>query len=154
MLFRLTAETLARASKAELAPSMDRDIAVAASPAGIAYAYTGLIRAIALHAAQGRVYLPSEVLQRHGAVHEDILAGRSSSTLVAAIGEWRAEARRQFATAKAAIAALPAALRSAFLPLALVEPYLRLTEQRGYDPFRTAIELPQWRRQWILWRGA
>jgi phytoene synthase len=24
----------------------------------------------------------------------------------------------------------------------------------GYDPFKTVIELPQWRRQWILWSAS
>jgi phytoene synthase len=27
-------------------------------------------------------------------------------------------------------------------------------EHRGYDPFSTVIEAPQWRRQWVLWRAA
>ena len=27
-------------------------------------------------------------------------------------------------------------------------------EQPDYDPFRTAVEVPQWRRQWALWRAA
>jgi phytoene synthase len=151
-LFRLIAEMLGRASKAE-APSAQRDIAAAASPAGIAYAYAGLIRAFPLHAAQGRIYLPGDALRRHEALLEDVFAGRSSPALLAAIADWRAEARRHLAAAKAAIAALPAAMRPAFLPIALVEPYLRVTEKRGYEPFRTPIELPQWRRQWILWRG-
>jgi phytoene synthase len=151
VLFRLVAEMLDAASgETRGAPS---PIAAAAEPAGITYAYTGLIRAFALHAAQRRLYLPSEVLRRHGALPEDILSGRFSPSLLAAIGDWRGEARRHLAAAKAAIAALPAALRPAFLPLALVEPYLQRTQARDYDPFRTPVELPQWRRQWILWRG-
>jgi len=24
----------------------------------------------------------------------------------------------------------------------------------GYEPFKNVIELPQWNRQWILWRAA
>ena len=27
-------------------------------------------------------------------------------------------------------------------------------EPPGYDPFKTALEVPQWRRQWALWRAA
>ncbi|HUB64854.1 MAG TPA: phytoene/squalene synthase family protein, partial [Methylocella sp.] len=42
----------------------------------------------------------------------------------------------------------------AFLPVCLCEPYLRLMEKPSYDPFKTVIELPQWRRQWILWRAS
>jgi len=131
-----------------------RPLEKAGRHAGLAYAFTGLIRAFALHAAQGRVYLPEELLHRHGASREDVISGRSSPALLAAIGDWRAEARRHVAAAKDAMAGVPQASRPAFLPLALVEPYLRQSEARGYDPFRIPIELPQWRRQWILWRGA
>ncbi len=130
-----------------------RHIADAAGPAGLAYAYTGLMRAFALHAAQGRVYLPTELLQRHGASLDDVLAGRGTPALLAAIADWRMEARRHLASARIVIAKLPKMSRPAFLPLALVEPYLRQTEAKDYDPFRTPIDLPQWRRQWIFWRG-
>jgi phytoene synthase len=126
----------------------------AAEEAGLAYAFTGLIRAFALHAAQGRIYLPGDLLRRHGSSPEEALSGRSTPALLAAIGDWRGEARRHLAAAKTAIGRVPKPLRSAFLPLALVEPYLRQTEKRDYDPFRTPVELAQWRRQWILWRGS
>ena len=45
-------------------------------------------------------------------------------------------------------------LRWLMLPVALVPGYLRLMERPDYDPFRTAVEIPQWRRQWTLWRAA
>ena len=47
----------------------------------------------------------------------------------------------------------PAAM-PAFLPVALVPGYLAAMERPGYDPFKTAVEVPQWRRQWVLWRAA
>jgi phytoene synthase len=27
-------------------------------------------------------------------------------------------------------------------------------EQADYHPFKTPVEIPQWRRQWRLWRAA
>ena len=42
----------------------------------------------------------------------------------------------------------------AFLPPALVPRYLAVMDRADYDPFRTAVEIPQWRRQWTLWRAA
>ncbi|MGC2392782.1 MAG: phytoene/squalene synthase family protein, partial [Methylovirgula sp.] len=42
----------------------------------------------------------------------------------------------------------------AYLPLALCEPYLREMERSGYDPFASRIDLPEWRRLWLLWRAA
>ena len=49
---------------------------------------------------------------------------------------------------------LPAQIRRAFLPLALVPPYLKLMDRTDYEPFSTAVEIPQWRRQWTLWLAA
>jgi 15-cis-phytoene synthase len=48
--------------------------------------------------------------------------------------------------------AVPAKARPAFKPVALVEPYLQAMERPGYDPFRTPVDLPQWRRLLALWR--
>jgi phytoene synthase len=49
---------------------------------------------------------------------------------------------------------LPAIAQPVFLPLVLVDAYLTRMERRGYDPFTTPVEIPQWRRQWMLWRAA
>ena len=45
-------------------------------------------------------------------------------------------------------------MKPAFLPVVLVEPYLKRMERADFNPFRTPADLPQWRRQWILWRAA
>ena len=47
----------------------------------------------------------------------------------------------------------PPAVSPALLPVALVRPALDRMERRRYRPFQPA-ELPQWRRQWVLWRAA
>jgi len=49
---------------------------------------------------------------------------------------------------------IPAAIAPAFLPLGLVPGYLGLTERPGYDPFRTAVDRPAWRKIATLWRAA
>jgi phytoene synthase len=48
---------------------------------------------------------------------------------------------------------VPAEATPAFLPVALVPALLAGMERPSYDPFKF-VELPQWRRQWILWRAA
>ena len=42
---------------------------------------------------------------------------------------------------------------AAFLPAALVAPTLKRLERGAGSPF-TPRPLPQWRRQWLLWRAA
>jgi 15-cis-phytoene synthase len=129
-------------------------VAEAAVPAGAAYATAGLLRAFALHASRGQLYLPADVLARHGASPSDIFAGRATDALRAALAELRAFARGNLAAFAARRGALPAAVAPAFLPVALVPAYLVRMDRRDYDPFTTPLGVPQWRRQWILWRAA
>ena len=121
--------------------------------AGIAYAITGLIDAFPVHARRRQLYVPLELLQRHGARAEDAFAGVATPALCAALVELRAAALRHLSQAGAHISGLPAALVPAVLPVALVQPTLRRMEHRGHDPFALR-PLPQWRRQWLLWRAA
>jgi 15-cis-phytoene synthase len=145
-LFRLAALIL----DGEEAPA-SRD---AARHAGIAYGVTGLIRALPWHCARDQVFIPAEILQAHGASRDDIAAGRPSPEAMAALAELRTVARAHLDIFYAKLPGLPEKSRPAYLPVCLCEPYLRLMEKPGYDPFKTIIELPQWKRQWILWRAA
>jgi len=123
-------------------------------PAGIAYAITGLLRALPHHAARGQVFVPDELLSRHGIGRETILSRRINGGLVSALRELRGYARRQLETVREPLAALPTRLIPALLPVALVRLYLHRMDQPDYDPFLTPVEVPQWRRQWVLWRAA
>jgi phytoene synthase len=122
-----------------------------AAPAGIAYAIAGLLRAFPLHAARRQLYVPLELLDRHGVEPQNIFAGRSSKNLSAAFGELQDVARRHLLAAHQQIATLPDAALPAFLPVALVRPSLDRLARR--DPFAPA-ELSPWRRQWLIWRAA
>jgi 15-cis-phytoene synthase len=134
---------------AEAAASRD-----AALHAGIAYGITGLIRALPWHCERGQVFVPVGILQAHGASRDDFAAGHASPGVLAALAGLRAVARVHLDIFYATLPGLPEKSLPAFLPACLCEPYLRLMEKPGYDPFKTIIELPQWRRQWILWRAA
>jgi phytoene synthase len=128
-------------------------VAEAAEPAGLAYALTGLMRAFPLHAARGQLYLPLDVLARHGASRDDILSGRVTPALSLALAELRDHVGRHLMELRARLASIPRAALPAFLPAALIEAYLAPMQRADYDPFKT-VEVAQWRRQWILWRAA
>lgn len=123
----------------------------AARPAGCAYAMTVLLTTFPFHASRGRLYIPLEVLDRHGVPPADIFAGKESAALTAALAEMRDHARRWFR--EFADASMNAAVRvaPAYLPVALVPLYLDRLER--VPPFRT-MDVPQWRRQWALWRAS
>ncbi|MGH6863023.1 MAG: phytoene/squalene synthase family protein [Methylocella sp.] len=126
----------------------------AALHAGIVYGITGLLRALPWHGARGQVFVPVETLQAHGASHDDFVAGHASPEILAALADIRDVARAHFDIFYAELPGLRDKSRPAFLPACLCEPYLRLMEKPGYEPFKTVIELPQWKRQWSLWRAA
>jgi phytoene synthase len=125
----------------------------AAERAGLAYGLTALLRGFALHASRRQLFVPIEALEG-GATPEDIFAGQSSPWLVNALGMLRTRARAHLVGFDAQLPHVPAAALPALLPVALVPGYLALMERRDYDPFRTSIDAPQWRRQWTLWRAA
>src|SRR5690606_11178519 len=106
------------------------------------------------HSRRGQVFLPADILERHGVVRDDIVTGRGGPGLDAALADLRAIARRHLAQVGPLRPTIPAEARPAFRPLALVEPYLRAMERHDYAPFRTPVDLPQWRKIWALWRGS
>ncbi len=123
-------------------------------PAGIAYGMTGLLRALPWHGGRGALFVPAEIMQAHGAAPDEFAARQASPAVCAALADLHAAARRHLDIFAARLPRLPEKSKPAFLPLSLCEAYLQRMEKRGYDPFKTVVELPQWRRQWILWRAA
>jgi phytoene synthase len=148
-----TASSLFQLSAIVLNNGADPGTADVSGHAGVAYAVTGLLRAFPIHARQGQIYVPADLLAKHGVVRDDIVTGRGGPGLKGALTDLRGIARRHLEQARALRSTVPAEVRPAFLPLGLVEPYLRVMERGDYDPFQTLVELPRWRRVWALWRG-
>jgi 15-cis-phytoene synthase len=149
-----TCSALFRLSALILAEGRDVGGAEAAGYAGVAYALTGLLRALPLTSARGQVYLPADLLARHGVSREAIAARRDSSGLRAALAELRGLARRRLDAARRLARECPRAIAPAFLPLAALPLYLAKMERANYSPFGSLVEAAQWRRQWALWRAA
>jgi 15-cis-phytoene synthase len=121
-----------------------------AGPAGVSMAIAGLLRRFALDAARGQLFLPADLLVQHAVVPQDIFAGQSSDGLIAALAHLRDVAVSRYEEARALA---PTGQAAAWLPAALVPLYLRALERGERQPFR-AVDVPQWRRQWALWRVA
>ncbi|WP_114186248.1 phytoene/squalene synthase family protein [Microvirga aerophila] len=148
-----TSSSLIQLSSIVLMDGQDPGSADAAGHAGVAYAITGLLRAFPWHARQGQVFIPADILARHGVVREDIVAGRGGPGLRAALADLRAVARRHVEQVRILRPTIPPEGSPAFRLLSLVEPYLTQMDRRDYDPLATPVDLPQWRRIWALWRG-
>jgi phytoene synthase len=73
--------------------------------------------------------------------------------LRAVLAELRLVARHHLGAARGLLNDMAPQVAPALLPVALVRPALDRMERRSYQPFSPS-ELPQWRRQWALWRAA
>jgi 15-cis-phytoene synthase len=129
------------------------DLGRLAFHAGLGYAIAGLLKAFPIHAARGQLYLPVEVLERHGAQQQDFAAKQATPELRAALTEMRQRAREHLAQAGRLAGGIPAAALPALLPVALARSLLDRMDRRDYDPF-VPVEIALWRRQWRLWRAA
>lgn len=149
-----TASALIQLGSLILNDGEDAGTATAAGHAGVAYALVGLMRALPWHAARRQMYLPADLLARHGVDPESVFRGEVTPELRAALAELRTHARHHLDRLRSVISLVPAHVAPAFLPLSLVEPFLLRMEKPDLDPLKTPVEISQWRRQWILWRAA
>jgi phytoene synthase len=149
-----TSSSLIQLAAIVLAGGRDPGTAEAAGHAGVAYALTGIMRALPIHARRGQLYLPQAMLVSRGVDTSVVFSGKKTPELLAVLADLRVIALEHVAEAKRGIVHLGAPMNAAFLPLTLVQPYLESMDRAGYDPFSGAVELPPWRRQWLLWRAA
>jgi 15-cis-phytoene synthase len=147
-----TSSALIRLATLILAKGRDLGGADAAGHAGLAYATTGLLRALPIAASRGQIFLPMDVFSKHGVSRADLTARHDGPQLRAALAAMRELARDHLMRARKTGWAREIA--AAFLPLALVPLYLNQMERADYRPFATPVEAPPWRRQWALWLAA
>jgi len=148
-----TSSALYRLASIILAKGEDPGGADAAGHAGVAYALTGLLRAFPWHARRGQVFIPRSLLDAVGLDREDIVSGTDNPQLRAALAEMRARTRHHLAKARVLKVGLRPEIGPAFLPLAMVDRYLKPMESRSYKPYATIIEVANCLRVWTMWRG-
>jgi phytoene synthase len=149
-----TSSSLMRLASLVLAGGEDPGGAEAAGHAGIAYGLTGLLRGLPWHARNGQLYVPKDILERHGVTRDDVVLGRGGPGFRAALADMRDVVRTHLARLRDLHDTIPPAIAPAFLPTAVVPGYLARMERPGYDPFATVIDHPGWRKLIALWRAA
>jgi phytoene synthase len=128
-------------------------VAGAAASAGTAYGVAQCLRSFPRDIARRQMFVPLDVLQQHGVAREEIEARQNTVGLRRALAALRDHARTAFDQFRTAARAVPDVCAPAFLVCAAVPPLLARLDAAASDPFRQ-IEVPQWRRQWALWRAA
>jgi phytoene synthase len=112
---------------------------------GIAYALTGLCRALPHHAVRRRLMLPADRLAASGVSIEDVFSGTAGPRLRPLIEDMSAHVRSRLSAhgnERISRSVLPALLPAAVVPL-----YLRALTRSGFDAFRDSTDVGAHRRQ-------
>jgi phytoene synthase len=125
----------------------------AAASAGVACTVAHRLCSFHLDLSRRQMFVPVELLERHGVSGAEVEARQNTQGLQAALAELRAHARAAFAQFRAAAAEIPERCAPAFLAAATMPAWLAKLDRASGDPF-TPVEVPRWRRQWAIWRAA
>jgi phytoene synthase len=121
--------------------------------AGLAFGFVQAINAMPRDAARRQLFVPLQLLEKHGSGMEQVFAGKQTAQARAAIDELIAAARQHLDTALALLADMPAEMRPIFLPLAVAGADLTRLSRADNDPF-----VPNFRSRfstlWISWRAS
>jgi NADH dehydrogenase [ubiquinone] 1 alpha subcomplex assembly factor 6 len=128
----------------------------AARHLGVAWALTGLLRAVPFHAASGRLYLPAELLAEHGVSARDVMAGRTSPGLAKVAQAIAERARHHLDAARHHRRQVPREALPGLLTGPLADRYLRALDRSGgnlMDSRWSAIRPRPLRLAWHALRG-
>ncbi len=120
--------------------------------AGTAYALTGILRALPVHAARGKLYLPLALLNANGIAPAEIRPGAVIARLPAVIGAIVERARDHYAAARSL--PKPGHAFPAVLPASLAPLYAERLMQAGSKALDGVIDVPLYRRQLAMLRAA
>jgi phytoene synthase len=121
--------------------------------AGFAEGFVQVVAALPRDAARRQLFLPLQFLQSQGCGMEEVFSGKQTPKLRAAVDQLLNEAREHLGTAEALLAQVPARVRPAFLPLALVRRDLARMSRADNDPFVLRVR-SQFSILWTLWRAS
>lgn len=141
-----TSSNLMTTAAKGLSPAKADQAAEILKPAGIGFALTGLLRALPMHASQGRLYLPLELLQKHDVDPHQIFAGEMSEGLHAIVNEIADAAKKHLAASRNATRP-PKEILPALWPASLCDLYLKKISAPAFNPFKDPTELSAFRRQ-------
>jgi phytoene synthase len=136
-----------------------RDSAMGAigRPVGIAWALTGLLRAVPFHARARRLYLPADLLKEASIDVNRLLDGQGGRALQGVVRPLVQHARSLLDEARHAGGTVKRSALAALLPATLADGYLARLARVGFDPFDARLRQPSAGRYFRLalnaWRG-
>jgi phytoene synthase len=134
-------------------PADQGPAAEAAHQLGVAWALTGLARAVPFHARQKRSYLPADLTSAAGLDTAELL--RASPALGRVIEEIAACATDHLQAVRRLRRDLPRAAAPLLLFAPLAEDHLRRLSRAGFNPFDPKVQAERpgtvWRLAWASW---
>ncbi|MBI1207961.1 MAG: squalene/phytoene synthase family protein [Azospirillum sp.] len=129
----------------------------AADHLGIAWALTGLLRAVPTHARQHRLCLPADRIAHHGVAPQRLFDLKPGDQLRSVVAEVATAARDHLATARRLVRQVPRRAIPALLVGALADLYLGAIARAGHDVFAARVQKPHpfrpLRVAWRAWLG-
>jgi 15-cis-phytoene synthase len=138
---------------AGIAGPQSDDIEHLARHAGLAQGITQVMKALPLDASRRQLFVPLQLLERHGSNMEEVFAGRETLKMRAALDQLVGEARGHLKTSFALLKNAPPEARPLFLPLALLARDLKRMSRADSDPFTLQVT-SRFRTLWTLWRAS
>jgi phytoene synthase len=138
---------------ARIAGSRSGEVEHLARHAGLAQGFSFVVASLARDASRRQLFVPLQLLQKHGSGMEEVFAGKQTPSLRAALHQLISEARQHLDTAFALLADVPAGVRLVFLPLEEVRRDLARMSRADTDPFVPEVS-SRFSTLWTLWRAS
>ena len=148
-----TASSLLQMTAFLIDPAASALTATASGHAGVAQAVAGHLMLLPISQARGQLFIPADLLSATGLGRDGFLSGADLQRVATAIRAFAGFGREHLAKARAALDDLPASVQPAYLPVALASAVFDQAQRRGADCLDRSIRMPQWRRQYQLWRA-
>jgi phytoene synthase len=121
--------------------------------AGLAQGIAQVMTALPLDASRRQLFVPLQLLERHGLGIEELFATKPTPKLRAVLDQLNREAQEHLRTALELLTNAPPEVRPAFLPLALVRRELMRMSRPDNDLFAPHVT-SRLRTLWTLWRAS
>ena len=123
---------------------------------GIAWALTGLLRAVLFHARANRFLLPQNLMAAENLTSHDLQESRNAAKIAVVVEQIARTARAHIDKARNYRKQVDKRALPVLLPATLADAYLKGLEKRGFDVFdpRHVLQRPAAARlAWNAWRG-
>jgi phytoene synthase len=138
---------------ARIAGSRSGEVEHLARHAGLAQGFSLVVASLGRDASRRQLFVPLQLLQKHGSGMEEVFAGKQTPNLRAALNQLILEAGQHLDTALALLADVPAGVRLIFLPLQEVRRDLARMSRADTDPFVPEMS-SRFSTLWTLWRAS